>query len=59
MAASMTLTIFSPTAEPMLPPMKEKSIAAIAMGSRLMVPVPVITASLRVLFCWFLSRRSR
>ncbi len=54
-----TRTIFSPTTEPIEPPMNLKSITARAMGSPSRVPVPVRTASSRPAFFRLAASRSR
>ena len=45
MPSSMARVIFSPAAEPMLPPMKRKSMMASASGNSTMVAWPITTAS--------------
>jgi hypothetical protein len=44
-AAFAARAIFSPTTEPIEPPMKPKSMTAIATGIESISPVPVMTAS--------------
>ena len=49
-ARSIALAIFSPTTEPILPPMNPKSMQAMTTGIPLISAVPVRTASLSPLF---------
>ena len=56
-ACSMANAIFSPTTQPMLPPMKPKSRTAITAGLPPMEHVPVTTASVRPVRRW--SRKIR
>ena len=53
----MARVIFSPTTTPMLPPMKEYSIAAISVSMPSMVPVPQTIASFRPLASCAVRRR--
>jgi len=56
-ARSNVRATFSPTTEPIEPPMKKKSMAAMATGRLWIVPRPVKTASLRpVVFCAWAMR---
>ena len=49
-AVSIALLIFSPTAEPRLPPINEKSIIAITISAAFILPIRVFTASLLPVF---------
>ena len=56
-AASTARVIFSPTAEPIAPPQKRKSITAAETRMPSIAPMPHTTASLRPLsFSYFLMR---
>ena len=57
-AASMARVIFSPTALPMAPPQKRKSITATATGMPWIRPAPQTTASARPLSRSYFFRRS-
>ncbi len=57
-AVSTAREIFSPTTDPMLPPMKRKSMTASTIGRVSSVAVPTMTASLRPVFCMAFFRRS-
>ena len=57
-ARSMARVIFSPTTEPMLPPMNENSMAETMTSMPPMVPRESTTASGSCVFRWFSTRRS-
>jgi hypothetical protein len=58
-ARSAARVIFSPTTEPMLPPMKPKSMAEMMTLIPSSVPMPLTTASgSEVFLCWSVIRRA-
>ena len=57
-AVSIRRVSFSPTTEPIEPPMKLKSMAPIAKGRPSIRQMPVLTASLRPVDCWVSRMRS-
>ena len=59
MARSMARVIFSPTTQPMLPPMNFGSMAQIWTGRPSSVPAAEISASDSVVACCAVARRSR
>ena len=57
-AASMVRVIFSPTTEPIEPPMNSGSMTASMIGRPLMKPLPQTTASRLPVLSWYSARRS-